>query len=175
MTRYGVDAVPYDHPDLDIWRENFKGIEFKHEPTGMTISGAVDDVWVNPAKALIVVDYKSTSKDGDITVLDQEWHDSYKRQMEVYQWLLRQRGFVVSDIGYFVYANGRKDRKAFDGKLEFDITLIAHEGDDSWVEPTIKDIKKTLDGEAVPPPASDCDYCRYRDAAGTVLASRGML
>ena len=23
-----VDAVLYDHPDLDIWRENFKGIEF---------------------------------------------------------------------------------------------------------------------------------------------------
>jgi len=175
MAKYGVDAVPYDHPDMDIWRDNFKGVEFKHEGTGMTISGAVDDVWVNPEGELIVVDYKATSKDDDITALDQDWHDGYKRQMEVYQWLLRQRGFIVSDTGYFVYANGRKDRKAFDGKLEFDVTLIAHTGDDAWVEPTIKDIKKALDSDGVPPPASDCDYCRYRDAAGEVLASRGML
>ena len=175
MKQYGVDAVPYDHPDLDIWRENFKGIECKHEPTGMTVSGAVDDVWVNPTKELIVVDYKATSKDDDITALEEEWHDGYKRQIEVYQWLLRQRGFTVSDTGYFVYANGRKDRKTFDGKLEFDVTLIAHTGDDSWVGPTLIDIKKTLDQEIVPPPASDCDYCRYREAAGAVLASRGML
>lgn len=175
MTKYGVDAIPYDHPDMDIWRENFKGIECKHEETGMNISGAVDDIWVNPEGELIVVDYKSTSKDDDITALDQDWHDGYKRQMEVYQWLLRGRGFIVSDTGYFVYANARKDRKAFDGKLEFDVTLISHTGDDSWVEGAIKDIKKTLDSEGVPPPASDCDYCRYRDAVGGVLASRGML
>jgi 2-isopropylmalate synthase len=35
--------------------------------------------------------------------LDQEWQDSYKRQMDVYQWLLRQNGLKVSNTGYFVY------------------------------------------------------------------------
>lgn len=28
MERYGVDAIPYAHKDLDVWRENFTG---KHE------------------------------------------------------------------------------------------------------------------------------------------------
>lgn len=169
MKHYGVDAVPYAHPDLDIWRENFKGVEVKHAPTGFTISGAIDDVWVNPEGELIVVDYKATSKDEEITALDQDWHDGYKRQMAVYQWLLRQKGFIVSETGYFVYANGRRDRAAFDGKLEFDITLIAHKGDDSWVEPAIISIKKTLDENMVPASASDCDYCRYRESAGNAL------
>ena len=41
---------------------------------------------------------------------------------------LRQNGFSVSDTGYFVYANGRADRDGFNGKLEFDMTLIAYTG-----------------------------------------------
>ena len=36
-----------------------------------------------------------------------------KRQMEIYQWLLRKNGFKVSDTGYFVYANGITDARSF--------------------------------------------------------------
>jgi len=43
MTQYGLDAVPFQHPKMDIWRENFKGIDYRHEPTGFTVSGAIDD------------------------------------------------------------------------------------------------------------------------------------
>lgn len=169
MTHYGVDAVPFQHPEIDIWRENFKGIQHYHEPTGLTVSGAVDDVWVTPRGELIVVDYKSTSKDEKIEALDQDWHDGYKRQMEVYQWLLRQNGFTVSDQGYFVYANASKDREAFDAKLEFEVTLVPHTGNAHWIEGTLRDIKQCLDSNAVPTASDDCDYCRYREAAGSVL------
>lgn len=168
MKAYGVDAVPFEHEKMDVWRENFKGIDYKHEATGFTISGAVDDVWVNPAGELIVVDYKSTSKDGEITTLDEEWHAGYKRQMEVYQWLLRRNGFKVSDTGYFVYANGIKDKKAFDGKLEFEVTLIAYTGNDEWVEKTILAIKKCLEANDIPEVGEHCDYCAYRKAARDV-------
>lgn len=169
MEHYGVDAIPFAHDDLDIWRENFKGIEYIHKPSGFTVSGAVDDIWVNPNGELIVVDYKSTSKDARIESLDEDWHDGYKRQMEIYQWLLRQRGFTVSDVGYFVYANASKDRKAFDGKLEFEVTLIAYTGSTDWVEGTLTELKKCLDAQEVPLPGPDCDYCAYRDAAGRAL------
>src|SRR3954467_15783421 len=50
---YGIDAVPFPHKDINTWRENFEGLEYYHEPTGFMISGAVDDVWVNPAGELI--------------------------------------------------------------------------------------------------------------------------
>lgn len=173
MEQYGVDAVPFAHTHMDVWRENFKGIECKHSETGFTVSGAVDDVWVNPQGELIVVDYKSTSKDSKIEALDQDWHDGYKRQMEIYQWLLRQNGFTVSDTGYFVYANASKDEVAFDGKLEFEVTLISHTGNAAWVEGTLRDIKACLDSDAVPQKALDCDYCNYREAAGKVLMQQG--
>ena len=169
MEQYGIDAVPFEHPKMDEWRENFKGITCNHEPTGFTISGAVDDVWVNPQGELIVVDYKSTSKEGKIDALDEDWHIGYKRQMEIYQWLLRQNGFKVSDTGYFVYANADKDVKAFDGRLEFEVTLIPYVGKADWIDETLLDIKRYLDDGAIPEATEDCDYCRYREAAGKKL------
>lgn len=161
MKQYGVDAVPFAHGELNTWRENFEGIQYRHDKTGLLISGAIDDVWINKAGELIVVDYKATSKDEKVN-LDAEWQDGYKRQMEVYQWLLRRKGFKVSDTGYFVYANGLRDRKAFDGKLDFEVVLIPYKGDDSWVEGKLIEAKMCLDGEDLPKHDPMCEYCNYR-------------
>jgi CRISPR/Cas system-associated exonuclease Cas4 (RecB family) len=133
---------------------------------GLTVCGGVDEIWVNDDGELIVVDYKATSKDGKIESLDEEWHIGYKRQIEIYQWLLRKNGFKVSDTAYWVYANASKDEEAFDGKLIFEVTLVPHQGDDSWVEETLREIKACLDSPALPEAAADCDYCRYRETVG---------
>ncbi|MDP3958127.1 MAG: PD-(D/E)XK nuclease family protein [bacterium] len=169
---YGVDAVPFSHPELDTWRENFKGIEHLHAPTGFTVSGAVDDVWVDKEKRLIVVDYKATSKDEKIeTLADSSWAAQYSRQLGVYQWLLRQKGFAVSDTGYFVYANASTENEAFDRKLEFEVTLVPHEGDATWVEGALRSIKECLDGAARPDSSPECDFCAYRNAAAAAEAT----
>ena len=166
LEQYGVDARPVAHEQLAEWRENFKGVQFLHEPTNLIITGAIDDLWQEPGGDYVVVDYKATSKKEPITALDQGWHSGYKRQLEVYQWLLRRNGHPVSNTGYFVYCNGRADAEAFDGKLEFDVTLIAHEGDDSWVEGTLKLIHACLNSDEIPAPAPECDYCAYVRAVG---------
>lgn len=164
IEKYGINARPVAHEDLDKWRHNFTGIQYLEKTTNFLVTGAIDDLWQNSKGEYIVVDYKATSKDGDITELDQTWHDGYKRQMEIYQWLLRKSGYKVSKTGYFVYCNGQKDRKAFDGKLEFEITLIAHKGDDSWVEKAIKDACKCLKSKKIPKASINCDYCGYVEA-----------
>ncbi len=158
---YGIDAIPAVHKDLNEWRENFKGIKYLHEPTGMLISGAIDDLWINGKGEYMVVDYKATAKEEAVTELDKEWQDGYKRQMEVYQWLLRRSGLLVSDIGYFVYCTGKMDRKAFDKKIEFDVHLIPYKGSDAWIEKTLKNIKLCLDQEVIPEAGSECDHCTY--------------
>src|SRR3989344_7411812 len=68
MKKYGIDAVPFMHASMDEWRENFKGIQYVHEPTNLLITGAVDDIWINKNKELIVVDYKATSKNSEINL-----------------------------------------------------------------------------------------------------------
>lgn len=167
MKTYGIEAVPFAHEDIDEWRENFKGVRYLHEPTNFIVTGAIDDVWKMPDGSIAVVDYKSTSKNGEVS-LDADWQISYKRQMETYQWLLRHKGFTVSDTGYFVYCNGDTDKEAFDGKLEFNIKIIPYTGSDAWIEDTLFTIRATLDANAIPPASSDCDYCRYRTAVSQV-------
>jgi len=169
MEHYGVDAVPFMHAKMDEWRDSLKrGITYADPETNLTITGGVDDVWVNPKGELIIVDYKATSKTGEVS-LDADWQIGYKRQMEVYQWLFRKNGFEVSDVGYFVYCNGDADKEAFDAKLEFTIKLIPYEGNPSWVEGAVRQIKKTLMSAELPSPGDDCDYCKYRKAVSEVL------
>ena len=160
MRRYKIDAVPFAHDDLNIWRENFKGVQFYHEPTNLIITGAVDDIWINAKKELHVVDYKATSTTREIS-MDDEYRQAYKRQMEIYQWLLRQNGFEVSDTGYFVYVNGKADAVAFDGKLEFDVQILPYTGSDQWVEPAIFKAHKCLAANEVPAMDPGCKYCVY--------------
>lgn len=168
QTKYGIEAVPFQHKDMDIWRHNFTGVQYLEPKTNLLITGAVDDVWVNPKKELIVVDYKATSTEKEIT-LDEEYRQGYKRQMEIYQWLLRHNGFKVSDTGYFVYVNGKTDRAAFDGKLEFDVKLLDYTGKDNWVEGVIEKANDCMRAAKAPKSPADCEYCNYRAAAEEVL------
>jgi len=174
LAQYGVDAIPLADDRLDAWRDALRrGIGFLHTPTNLFIRGGIDDVWVRPNGELLIVDYKATSKKAAPSS-EEDLYPSYKRQMEIYQWLFRQNKFTVSPTGYFVYVNGKSDAKAFDGKLEFDVALIAYAGDDAWVEPAIVALKEMLLKEDVPPigisfGGGPCDFCTYREAAGKAL------
>ncbi len=167
MVDYQIEAIPYIHTDLDKWRHNFTGVFTLHEPSNLHVFGAVDDVWVNGGGELIVVDYKATAKASEVS-LDADWQVSYKRQMEVYQWLLRQNDFVVSDTAYFVYANGRLDLDGFYNKVEFTTKIIPYLGNDSWIEPTLMSMKECLEGDmpevGQAAMGGDCDFCTYARA-----------
>lgn len=167
MIEHKIDAIPFSHEEIDTWRETFTGVIVLHEPTNLHIFGAVDDIWVNEAGELIVIDYKATAKQADVN-LDADWQIAYKRQMEVYQWLLRQNDFKVNDTGYFVYANGRLDLDGFNDRIEFRTKVISYKGDDTWIEPTLKKMKKVMDGEMPRVGKSGmggpCEYCAYARA-----------
>ena len=159
-----IKAIPYAHENLDKWRENFVGIQYLHEPTNLLIFGAVDDLWVDERGEIIVVDYKATSKAKEVN-LDSDWQISYKRQMEVYQWLFRQNGFKVNSTGYFVYTNGRSDLDGFFDKIEFRTKVIPYIGNDDWVEVTVSDIKRCMEND-IPlvgrsAMGGECEYCTY--------------
>ena len=77
---------------------------------------------ISTSGELHIVDYKSTAQMSSTPApLDEsfiaapkdskkiDYKAGYRRQMEMYQWTLRRKGFSVSDIGYFVC--GRAARK----------------------------------------------------------------
>jgi len=174
LKKYGLDAVPLADERMEEWRDALRrGIAYLHVSTNILVRGGIDDVWVNPAGEFIIVDYKATSKK-EGTSSEEDLYDSYKRQMEIYQWLFRRNNFSVSPTGYFVYVNGKSDAKAFDAKLEFDVELIPYTGSDSWVEPAVYDLKKMLMSDDIPPigisfGGGPCNYCSYRESAGKIL------
>ncbi len=161
---FGLDARPAPHDELDEWRRNFGGVTHRHSPTGLLVSGAIDDLWIDGHDEYLVVDYKATAKPQPVVALDQDYHIGYKRQMEVYQWLLRQNGLTVSDTGYFVYCTGIPDKPAFDRRLEFHVHLIPYTGNDAWVEDTLFAIHTCLEGDAIPDANPECAFCAYWEA-----------
>jgi hypothetical protein len=157
-----INALPYQHPDIEEWREALRhGVKRFHEPTNLLLRGGLDDVWIdNDTNQLIVVDYKATSKKGEVS-LDADWQISYKRQVEFYQWLLRGNSFDVSDTAYFVYCNGIANKDEFNNVLEFKTKLIPYKGNDKWIEPTLLDLKATLMADQPPEASQNCSYCSY--------------
>lgn len=176
MKEYNLDVIPLKHEKMDEWRDALRrGVMFHHEPSNFILRGGIDDVWVSPEDELFVVDYKATSKLNGPSSPD-DLYDAYKRQMEIYQWLFRQNGFKVSPIGYFVYANASQDSSinAFDAKLDFDINLIAYEGDDSWIPEKLVEMRDVLSSDKIPPVGTSfggvpCEHCVYRESAGKAL------
>ena len=165
MKIYGLDLIPFQHEKMNEWRDALGGgIRYLHPTTNFLITGGVDDVWVGHGGELSIVDYKATSKDEEVS-LDADWQIGYKRQMEIYQWLFRKNGFKVSNTGYFVYCNGKTDKEAFDGKLEFDVKILPYEGKDDWVEQTVVSAHDCLTADVLPESAPDCDFCSYRKTA----------
>jgi CRISPR/Cas system-associated exonuclease Cas4 (RecB family) len=168
MKQFDIDAIPLKHEKLNQWRDALSGgITYLDKDTNLFITGGVDDVWINPKGEFIIVDYKATSKEEEVS-LDADWQIGYKRQMEIYQWLFRKNGYKVSDTGFFVYCNGKTDIEKFDAKLEFDIKILPYKGDDSWVEKAIKGAYMCLKSDTLPESGLDCDYCKYRQAVKSI-------
>lgn len=165
MKQYKIDAIPFAHENLNKWRHNFTGVQFEHKTTGFLVYGAVDDIWIDPDGNLMVVDYKATG------AKQHQIYDSYRRQMEIYQWLLRRNGFDVSATGYFVFAQVNKGRGFGNGEaaLSFDLFVEPLVGDDSWVEYAIEGAKKAYDKTKAPEATPTCEYCLYRAAADQTL------
>lgn len=166
MKTAGIDAVPFRSPKMEGWRHNFTGVQYDHGPSDFHFFGAVDDIWVNPKGELIVVDYKATGSN------QHQIYDGYKRQMEIYQWLVGANGHVVSPTGYFVFARADKSGGFGNGTaiLPFNIFVEPLSGDSSWVEEALMNARAIYDFAFPPEPAEDCEHCNYRMNAAKIAA-----
>mgnify|MGYP001235585468 CR=1 FL=1 len=161
---YGIDAVPFAHPKLDEWRNNFKGIRYKSTEYSYDFGGAVDDIWQKKNGELLVVDVKATSKnkfDWQDTFNKYDYAKAYKRQLEMYQWLLKKNGFHVAEEAFLLYFNARKNEELFNNQLKFNVHLIELKCSTSWVEQKVIDTVKLLRSDNFPQPSPNCEYCNY--------------
>ena len=193
--------IPFDHEDLEKWTNSLQyGLNDSyfntiHKETNIKLGGGIDDVYLNTQTDQIhLVDYKSQAQgtrspdkyEVKPSSIDDPWKIGYKRQMDMYVWIARQKGFNVSNTGYFIYVDAQhKDIKGMlDEKnpsiawLKFNAVIIPYEADPSWVEPTLFEIKDFLMNQSSMPnhtPKGDnftgCDLGRYANETINILKS----
>jgi hypothetical protein len=166
MIRHNLDFIPFQHKDLDVWRNSLKGgISYLDEKTNLIIHGGVDDIWFDlKEKKLVVVDYKAQSTSYPVSTqsyLNSEWHISYKLQMDIYVHILRKMNFSVSDMSYFYVCNGEKTNDKFENKIDFKTTLVPYKVNTSWVEGKISEMKEVLNLDSPPDIVLTCEKCAY--------------
>ncbi|MAE33259.1 MAG: hypothetical protein CL493_02945 [Actinobacteria bacterium] len=163
------NLIPFQHENMEDWRNNFKGVTYHHEKTDLIITGAIDDVWIDTdTNELVIVEYKSTSTQSVIDLNDgTPWKEQYKRQIDIYQWLFKMNGFPVADDSVFLYSNGIKTSKKFNDVMKFKTYILEYKGSTEWVEPKILEIKKVLDQMSLPNLNENCDTCSYVESVQT--------
>lgn len=183
--------IPFDHDDLEKWTNslhfglNDSYFNAVHNDTNIKLGGGIDDVFLNTQTDQIhIVDYKSQAQgtrnpdkyEVKPSSIEEPWKISYKRQMDMYVWVARQKGLNVSNTSYFVYVDAQhKDIKEMLDRnnpsiawMKFNASIIPYEADTSWVVPTLIEIKDFLLNQSSIPnhtPKGDdfsgCDLGRY--------------
>lgn len=152
------DLVPYAHEAMDDWRNNFRGVRVLHEPSGFVFFGAPDDVWsARKTGEIHVVDYKTSSE----ASLDTPWGAKYRRQVEVYQFLLSGQNLPVSSTAYFLFEKADKSAPALDGVLRFTPEVLAYAGNSDWVDDALVAARDCLDSDEVPEASAECELCTW--------------
>jgi len=139
---------------LDIWRSNFKGIEYKDNKSGILLRGAVDNI-LEKGDKLIVLDYKTRG-----FPLKEDTHEHYITQMDIYNFLLRKNGYKTEDYTYLLFYYPKE--VADTGEVIFDTKLIKIKTDPKRGEKVFKKAVKILEGNE-PKANKDCGYCKLRD------------
>jgi len=172
--KYNLNFVPYnlDAEKLRDYRNNRKGIEAKSKKTEFSLFGALDDLWINKdTDEIVILDYKATSNknDPDYVNSSQEYHKSYKRQLDFYAYLLKLNNYKVFKTGYWLICNsGNTKQETFEGNLDFKITLLPYHLKTDYIEDILVKLKECLELKKPPSPGKYCSNCIWRQDVGSL-------
>lgn len=160
LARHFPDAKLYNGPELPVWRENFKGVQYFDEDLNAMLYGAVDDVLEFADGSLAVIDYKSSGS-REIRI-----YDDYQKQMEIYSWLLGQNGFKTHPEAYFVFYQVDKSGGGFQNVLPFIEQLKAVRVNKDWVADVFEQAVTVARRDSPPEIETMCEHCMYVQKAG---------
>ncbi|HLD87038.1 MAG TPA: PD-(D/E)XK nuclease family protein [Candidatus Nanoarchaeia archaeon] len=145
-----------DKATLDIWRSNFKGIQWKDEE-GNLFRGAIDNLLIK-GKKFIVLDYKTRGYP-----LKDDTADHYQDQMDIYNLLLRKNNHDTEDYAYLLFYHPNMVHE--NGDVDFHSNLIKIKIDISNAERIFREAVRVLK-EAMPEPKKECGFCEWSKKTG---------
>src|SRR3989344_671244 len=164
LKSHGIkDAKLFNGEELSEWRNNFKGVVYHDEALNAVLYGAVDDVLEFKDGSLGVIDYKSSGAK-EITI-----YDDYQKQMDVYNYILRQKGFETYPEAFFIFYKVIKEGETgFANALKFTEEVRPVKVNMDWVGLTFEKAVELARSEDSPAPGMNgknghCDHCHYVD------------
>ena len=157
------NVVPFQHKEIDEWRRNFGGFKVIDKDLNLELKGAVDDVWIDlKTKELIIVDYKSTSKQkiDENKWLGDKYSADYLKQMNFYKFIFEKAGHKIKTT-FFYIVNGLKKDRPFNNIMKFEDHLIEYNPSTDQIQSQLTEMKKLMDGKVIPKKTPNCESCEY--------------
>lgn len=168
---YGIkDVKLYSGDNLAEWRNNFKGIAYFDEDLNAILYGAIDDILEFSDGSLAVVDYKSSGSK-EITI-----YDDYQKQMDIYNYILHQKGFQTYPEAFFVFYQVMKEGEdGFKNALKFREEIRSVKVNKDWVGSAFESAVELARSDKPPLESGNaqkhCDHCHYVNMASQHLVS----
>lgn len=137
---------------LDKWRNWRTGLKYKDKSSGVILSGALDECFVD-GDIYIPVDYKTRGYK-----LKEDTVGYFQNQIDCYALLLEKNGYKTNSTAYLVYYIPRKVSP--NGAVTFNIEVIKLKTETNRALKIIRDASQVLTGE-IPPPGKECEFCSY--------------
>ena len=165
--------VPYKHEMMDKWRDSLHhGLQLKYKDTNILLTGGVDDIWQDTRdQSLVIVDYKSQASKTPASAeeyFSSPYRESYKTQLDFYNYLMQETGMKVSKQGYFVIVNAvQKD--GFHGCLNFDEVVIPYTCNTDWIPEKIDEMIEVLNSYEMPMESPFSENSAYENAIAKLI------
>ena len=169
LVNAGINGAKlYNGDNFSDWRNNFKGVSFFDENLNAILYGAVDDILEFADGSLAVVDYKSSGSK-EIAI-----YSDYQKQMDVYNWILKQNAYEMYPEAFFVFYQVQKDEGGFNNVLRFKEQVKPVKVNTEWVGPAFEAAVELARQDSPPSSveavkAGHCDHCHYVKMAGQLL------
>ena len=154
------NLIPLSHNKLEEWKNSFKGASFLDDSTNLLVFGIIDDIWWDRSTSKnhsVII--KSNSKKNQMGY-ENIW-PGYWRQLSLYSYLLSKNLLPMSSTGILVFINTPTSMDQIENRKNVNISIFEKILDFGWIQPTIKEISKTLNKEIPPKSSKKCKYCNY--------------
>ncbi len=149
----GVEGRLFQDVDkLNEWRDTFKGLRFKDE-TGMTLMGAIDDLFVTKDGKYAPLDFKTRG-----SPRKENTHEYSQHQMDLYSFLLEKNGMQPAKFAILIFYHPMGVNEKHDVVFDpdpFKIPVSPARG-----ERIFRDAVKCLLGD-MPESGEGCEFCRW--------------
>ncbi len=142
-----------DMETLKTWRNNFKGLQYEDEESGMVLRGAVDDMFVTEDGYFIPIDFKTRG-----FKLKENSHEYYQHQMDIYCFLLEKNGMKAGNFACLLFYYPTSTEGS--GKFSFEIEMVKMDTNKENGERLFRDAVKLLFGP-IPEANPNCEWCRW--------------